>query len=162
VRRALLALAALALAACSLVDVVPVASPSVTPSGMTITGVCTATPPSEPANYKAGTPVRTKTGTGYVFSGTVRATSCAPIAGASVEIWHANPSGVYDDDHRATLIAGSDGRYRLETSFPAAYGGGVSHIHIRVTAPGHRTLVAFFEVAAGSTSGEMDLVLEPA
>jgi protocatechuate 3,4-dioxygenase beta subunit len=104
--------------------------------------------------------VRTKTGSGYVFSGTVRATSCTPVAGASIEIWHANPSGLYDDDHRATLIAGTDGRYRLETSFPAAYGGGPSHIHIRVTASGHRTLVAFFEVAPGTTSGEMDLVLE--
>ena len=105
--------------------------------------------------------MRSKTGTGYVFSGTVRATSCAAIAGASVELWHANPSGVYDDDHRATIVTAADGRYRLETSFPAAYGGGASHIHIRVTAPGHRALVAFFEVAAGSTSGEMDLVMEP-
>ena len=157
----LLALAVLALAACEFAAPTTPPSGAPTPSG-TVAGGCAATRPSEPANYKAGVPVRTKIGTGYVFSGTVRATSCAPVAGASVEIWHANPSGVYDDDHRATLIAGSDGRYRLETSFPAAYGGGPSHIHIRVTAPGHRTLVAFFEVAAGSTSGEMDLVLEPA
>ena len=155
-RYALIALAVLVLAACD-------SSAPTTPSAVTAppsTATCAATTQSEPANYKAGTPVRTKTGTGYIFSGTVRATSCAPIAGASVEIWHANPSGLYDDDHRATLIAGTDGRYRLETSFPAAYGGGPSHIHIRVTASGHRTLVAFFEVAAGSTSGEMDLVLE--
>jgi protocatechuate 3,4-dioxygenase beta subunit len=156
VKPALVALAVLALAACDLSAPAKPSAATVAPS----TGTCVATAQSEPANYKAGTPVRTRTGTGFVFGGTVRATTCAPIAGASVEVWHANPSGVYDDDHRATIIAGADGRYRLETSFPAAYGGGPSHIHIRVTAPGHRTLVAFFEVAAGSTSGEMDLVLE--
>ena len=158
-KRALLVVAVLTAAAC---DLAAPTRPSATVAVASPTGTCAATAESQPANYKAGTPVRTKTGTGYVFTGTVRATSCAPIAGASVEIWHANPSGVYDDDHRATLIAGSDGRYRLETSFPAAYGGGPSHIHIRVSAPGHKTLVAFFEVAAGSASGEMDLVLEPA
>ncbi len=157
-KQILLALAVLTSSACDLAA--PPTRPSATPLASPV-GVCAATAQSEPANYRSGVPVRTKTGTGYVFSGTARATSCAPIAGASVEIWHANPSGVYDDDHRATIIAGADGRYRLETSFPAAYGGGPAHIHIRVTAPGHRTLVAFFEVAAGSTSGEMDLVLEP-
>jgi hypothetical protein len=154
VKYALFALAVLVLAACDL------SAPTRASAVPSPTGTCAASASSPPANYKAGVPVRTKIGSGYVFSGTVRATSCAPIAGANVEVWHASPSGVYDDDHRATLVTAADGRYRLETSFPAAYGGGPSHIHIRVTAPGYGTLVAFFEVAAGSTAGEMDLVLE--
>lgn len=123
---------------------------------------CSATPQDVPANYLPGAPVRSRIGTGgYVLQGVVRsARGCAPIAGAAVEIWLANPDGRYDSEHRATVLAGSDGRYRLDTSFPARYGG-EAHIHIRVTAPGHRTLVSIFFPEGGTRSGEMDLVLEP-
>jgi protocatechuate 3,4-dioxygenase beta subunit len=123
---------------------------------------CTATPQDVPANYRAGAPVRSSIGGGgYVFGGTVRSSpGCVPIGAARVELWLANPSGTYDDDHRATVVATADGRYRLDTSFPPAYGGGSSHIHIRVTAPGHRELVSIFFPSPGTTSGEMDLVME--
>jgi hypothetical protein len=123
---------------------------------------CSATPQDVPANYKPNAPVRsTISGGGYAFSGVVKSTgSCAPIAGARVELWHANPSGTYDDDHRATVVADGAGAFRLDTTFPAAYGGGTSHIHIRVTAPGHRDLVAISFPVTGSTSGAMDLVME--
>ena len=124
---------------------------------------CAATPQDAPANYVPDAPVRARIGTGgYTFAGAVRSTAgCAPVAGARVEIWLANPDGRYDAEHRATVIADASGRYSLETSLPAAYGGGPAHIHIRVTAEHHRPLVAIFFPAAGTTSGQMDLVLQP-
>jgi hypothetical protein len=128
-----------------------------------LAAACAATPQDVPANYVPGAPVRSRIGSGgYVFQGIVRSTrGCGPLPGAAVEIWLANPAGQYDSEHRATLIAGSDGRYRLDTSVPAAYGGGRAHIHIRVTAPGHRTLVAIFFPESGTRSGDLDLVMEP-
>lgn len=123
---------------------------------------CSPTPQDVPANYVANAPERTKIGAGgYRFAGTVRsANGCSPIPDARVELWLANPSGAYDSEHRATLVADRSGRYTVDTSFPAGYGGGGSHIHIRVTATGHRALVSVFFPASGTVSGEMDLVLE--
>lgn len=124
---------------------------------------CAATPQDVPANYVPDAPVRSRIGTGgYSFAGAVRSTAgCAPVPGARVEIWLADPEGRYDAEHRATVIADASGRYSLDTSAPAAYGGGPAHIHIRVTAERHRPLVAIFFPATGTTSGQMDLVLQP-
>jgi hypothetical protein len=130
--------------------------------GGTLSTTCTATPQDAAANYQPNAPVRsTIGGGGYAFSGVVRSTAgCRAIAAARVELWHANPRGEYDDDHRATVITDAVGGFRLDTTFPAAYGGGRSHIHIRVTAAGHRELVSVFFPQSGSTSGEMTLVME--
>jgi protocatechuate 3,4-dioxygenase beta subunit len=52
----------------------------------------------------AGAPVRTSLGGGYVLSGAVLgAEECKPIPKARIEFWLANPSGDYDDAHRATV-----------------------------------------------------------
>src|SRR5687768_10413387 len=56
--------------------------------------------------YEPGAPVRTSVGSGYVLSGTVLgAQECKPIPNARIEFWLANPSGDYDDAHRATVFA---------------------------------------------------------
>jgi hypothetical protein len=135
----------------------------VTARTTTIPASCAPTPQDVPANYVPGTPERSRIGAGgYVFQGVVRSSAgCGPLPGARVEIWLANPSGEYDADHRATVVADGSGRYRLVTSRPAAYGGGRAHIHIRVTADRHRTLVAIFFPDDGTLTGEMDLVMEP-
>jgi hypothetical protein len=64
--------------------------------------------------YKAGAPVRTSVGSGYVLSETVLAAEeCKPIPDAHIEFWLANPEGEYDDAHRATVFAGKRGGYRF-------------------------------------------------
>ena len=123
---------------------------------------CAATAPDlEGPFYKPNAPMRESTGRGLTVSGAVKsAGSCAPIPGARVEWWQANPKGSYDDDHRATLVATADGRYRLQTDFPPPYSGRPAHIHFRVTAPGHRTLITQLYPRPGQTQMTFNLVLE--
>jgi catechol 1,2-dioxygenase len=112
--------------------------------------------------YEPDAPVRTSVGSGYVLSGAVLAAGgCDPVADARVEFWLANPEGEYDDAHRATVPVGDGGGYRFESNVPVAYGGRPPHIHIRVTAPGHRELVTQHYPDAGQTEANLDLVLEP-
>ncbi len=113
--------------------------------------------------YVPDAPVRAKVGEGYVLNGTVRsAADCAAINGAKIEFWLAGPTGGYDDDHRATLFADNSGDYRFESNFPPPYATRPSHIHIRVSAPGFRTLVTQHYPAAGESGASFDLVLVPA
>ena len=109
--------------------------------------------------YEPGAPVRSKVGTGYVLSGRVLTTGCRAIGRARVELWLVNPRGQYDDAHRATVIAGRDGRYRLQSNRPPGYEGRPPHIHVRVTARGFRTLVTQHYPQGRRTSAVFNLVL---
>jgi catechol 1,2-dioxygenase len=110
--------------------------------------------------YEPGAPVRTSVGSGYVLSGAVLAAKeCKPIPNAPIEFWLANPRGEYDDAHRATVIAGKRGRYRLESNVPVSYGGRPPHIHVRVRAPGYEELVTQHYPQRGQRKANFDLVL---
>jgi len=79
------------------------------------------------------------------------APDCTPLAGARVEVWQADSRGDYtqvgakQDDAgcllRASLKTGADGRYTFRTVLPGEYPGRPRHIHYRVSAKGHATLV---------------------
>jgi protocatechuate 3,4-dioxygenase beta subunit len=73
--------------------------------------------------------------------------SCAPIAGAAVEIWHCDATGDYsafadggggkDDAEgttflRGTQLADADGIVEFHTLYPGWYSGRAVHIHLRV------------------------------
>jgi protocatechuate 3,4-dioxygenase beta subunit len=112
--------------------------------------------------YEPNAPVRTSVGSGYVLSGAVLgADGCEPVPDARIEFWLANPGGEYDDAHRATVLAGERGGYRFESNVPVSYGGRPPHIHVRVSAPGHRELVTQHYPDAGQREANFDLVLEP-
>ncbi len=78
-----------------------------------------------------------------------------PLAGAAVELWHADSEGQYhpDDDGdisqyrrdeinlRGQSVCGTDGRTSFRSIVPAHYGNRRRHLHWRITAPGHRPLV---------------------
>jgi protocatechuate 3,4-dioxygenase beta subunit len=80
------------------------------------------------------------------------AAACAPLAGALLDVWHADdrgdaPAGYSDATTwrlRGRLYTAADGSYELRTIVPGRYddGGGFrpAHIHVRVSAPGHRLL----------------------
>jgi catechol 1,2-dioxygenase len=94
--------------------------------------------------------------------GRVLDTAGAPVAGARVEVWHADAGGVvHEDRYRATLESDRDGRFRVSTVLPG-YIWGPRHVHVVVTRDGYRRLVTrlFFrrdpEVA---TSGRPDLAI---
>jgi protocatechuate 3,4-dioxygenase beta subunit len=99
--------------------------------------------------------------------GRVTATTGEPLPGAVVDVWQTGPAGGYDvwderqpeGNFRGRVKAGEDGRYEFQTMLPKPYtvptDGPVgryleavgqhpwrpAHIHFKVTAPGHRTLV---------------------
>jgi protocatechuate 3,4-dioxygenase beta subunit len=119
-------------------------------------------PDAEGPFYKPDAPERERTGRGLLVNGTVRsATGCGALAGARLEWWSADPRGGYDDAHRATQRADADGRYRYETDVPGGYFGRPPHLHVRVTAPGHRVLVTQLYPRQGQTAMEVDFVLRP-
>ena len=122
---------------------------------------CASTAPDwEGPFYRPGAPTRASTGRGLVVSGAVKsAGACAPIPAARIEWWQAGPSGNYDDEHRGALQAADDGTYRFETDFPPAYFGRPPHIHVKVLAPGHRTLTIQLYPKAGQTHIAFNLVL---
>lgn len=113
--------------------------------------------------YTPNAPVRASVGKGYVLQGVVKsAKDCAPLAGARIEFWLAGPGGDYDDAHRATVMTDKSGTYRFESNFPPKYSFRPPHIHLKVTAPGFRTLVTQHYPKEGQTQGTFDLVLVPA
>jgi len=124
---------------------------------------CRPTEPDEVGPfYKPDAPLRSRIGQGYVLSGTVRsAADCRPLPGARIEFWQAGPGGGYDDAYRATILADTEGRYRLDTYYPPAYQRRPPHIHILVLAPGYRRLITQHYPAAGARRATFDLVLEP-
>jgi protocatechuate 3,4-dioxygenase beta subunit len=113
--------------------------------------------------YEPDAPVRSSVGEGYVLSGTVQsAGDCSPIKGAAIEFWLTGPEGSYGDDYRATVYSDDAGRYRFQSNFPKPYFGRPPHIHIRVSAKGHKTLVTQHYPKKGDSSGSFELVLVPA
>jgi hydroxyquinol 1,2-dioxygenase len=111
-------------------------------------------------------------GTPCWVSGTVRSTDGGPIAGASIEVWEADEDGLYDVQYdgdrtagRGRLHSGEGGEYRFWSVRPSSYGipddGPVgdllaatargstrpAHLHFKVEAPGHRTLITHIFVA---------------
>ena len=112
--------------------------------------------------YEPNAPARDNTGQGLVISGTVRSgRDCGPLDGAVIEWWSANVRGDYDNAHRATQRASAAGSYQYTTDFPGRYPGRPPHVHVRVTAPGHRTLVTQVYPQQAQTALNVDLVLAP-
>jgi hydroxyquinol 1,2-dioxygenase len=111
---------------------------------------------------------RDGTGEPLLVQGRVLDRDKAPLAGAEVEVWHANAQGRYENqdpdnqpEHnlRGRFAADAEGRFHFRTIRPGGYtlpdDGPVgklarrlglsldrpAHIHFAVTAPGHRRLV---------------------
>jgi protocatechuate 3,4-dioxygenase beta subunit len=79
----------------------------------------------------------------------------SPLAGAKVELWHADSDGHYHPEAdgdisryrpdeinlRGQGVAGADGRLSFYSIVPGRYGNRRRHLHWRIGAAGHRTLV---------------------
>ncbi len=78
-------------------------------------------------------------------SGTVFDVNGEALPNAKLEVWQADPSGHYDNEgfhYRGMLSSAQRGQYNFETNMPGHYPSRVAqHIHYKVTAPGHKTLV---------------------
>jgi len=112
--------------------------------------------------YKAGAPERSKTGDGLTVKGAVRsARGCAALPRAKLEWWAANPGGEYDDAHRATQVTDGQGGFVYVTDVPGRYPGRPVHLHVKITAPGHKSLVTQVYPKPGQNSVLFDFVLQP-
>lgn len=109
--------------------------------------------------YRAGSPQKTtlcdasEPGDPFRFEGRVLS-DCRPVAGALVEVWHADASGVYDmlaeqkprDPNvyhlRAMLRSGKDGSFAFDTVVPGHYATRARHIHFAIHADGHEPFIS--------------------
>lgn len=67
---------------------------------------------------------------------------CAPLAGARVDVWHCDATGLYSDEDdlrtkgsqflRGYQVSDASGRVRFATIYPGAYRGRAVHIHFKV------------------------------
>jgi protocatechuate 3,4-dioxygenase beta subunit len=135
----------------------------VAPSAAQVSG--TACPPTAADMlgpfYVAGAPERSKTGDGVTVQGAVRSTrECKALPGAKLEWWSANPRGDYDEGHRATQVTDAQGRFRYETDIPGKYPGRPVHLHVKVSAAGHKLLVTQIYPKPNQTSVPFDFVLQ--
>lgn len=73
------------------------------------------------------------------LSGFVLTPRCRPVAGALVDLWHANDSGAYDNAgfrFRGHQFTDDKGRYQFITRMPGLYTGRTRHFHVKVRAGG--------------------------
>ena len=101
-----------------------------------------------------------------LLEGQVLDTQGKPLAGATVDVWHANSKGTYsffdqsqsDYNLRRRIITDAEGRYRARSIVPSGYGCDPqgptqecldllgrhgqrpAHVHFFISAPGHRHL----------------------
>lgn len=90
-----------------------------------------------------------------IISGRIFDLSCNKyIPNVKIDIWHANPSGQYDNqgfNFRGVTKSNEQGFYLFETLMPGKYLNGSqfrpSHIHFKITPPGFNTLITqlYFE-----------------
>ncbi|NBH12187.1 catechol 1,2-dioxygenase [Amycolatopsis sp. SID8362] len=107
-------------------------------------------------------------GTPLTWTGQVTSTDGSPLAGAKVELWHADADGFYSQfapgipewNLRASFTADDAGRFEIHTVRPAPYqiptdgacgkliaaagwhAWRPAHLHVKVSAPGHELLTA--------------------
>lgn len=107
-------------------------------------------------------------GTPLTWSGQVRSTDGSVLAGATVELWHADAEGFYSQfapglpewNLRGTFTTDAEGRFEIRTIRPAPYqiptdgacgkliaaagwhAWRPAHLHVKVSAPGHELLTA--------------------
>ena len=136
--------------------------------------------------YKAGAPFRASLveagspAEKMVLTGVVLSAECRPLANVSLDFWHADERGEYDNAgyrYRGIVTTDWQGRYRLETNLPPPYAGRPRHIHVKVQRlggrvlttqlyfPGEsrdapRALVVKMERRAGARVASFDFVLE--
>ena len=80
-------------------------------------------------NYIPDAPAAESLGSGFVITGRVRAADgCRPLRDVRIQVWLATETGG-EQDNRASVRTGEDGRYRIETA-PTVPQFGEPNIHV--------------------------------
>ncbi len=128
-----------------------------------------------PGRDLAATPenvARSRRGTPLVVMGVVQAVDCAPLAGASVQVWQTDAEGLYGPGEQCCYLQGlvrtdDNGRYTVDTIVPGRYpetGAPPGHIHFAVSHPGARSVsteIRFTDATPGERV-EFNIVLRSA
>ncbi|POX43465.1 catechol 1,2-dioxygenase [Streptomyces sp. Ru73] len=134
-------------------------------------------PDSPEFQAEATLPMRPdEAGTPLLFQGQVRGVDGTPLAGARVEMWHADDDGLYSQyapnlpewNLRGTVVADEQGNFKIHTIQPAPYqiptdgscgkliaaagwhAWRPAHLHLKVSAPGHRLITTQLYFRGGS------------
>jgi protocatechuate 3,4-dioxygenase beta subunit len=78
------------------------------------------------------------------LSGYVLTRSCRRVAGALVDLWHADNAGNYDNTGfrlRGHVFTDDEGRFSFRTIIPGLYPGRTRHYHVKIQAPGERSVL---------------------
>ena len=118
---------------------------------------CTTTEAlTEGPYYSTNTPVRSNIVSGQVGTKTTLAitvidTSCKPVKGVRVDIWHANSAGKYSAVEgntqnflRGTQTTNTKGQATFTTIYPGWYPGRTMHLHFKVWKNGEQVLTSQF------------------
>jgi protocatechuate 3,4-dioxygenase beta subunit len=88
---------------------------------------------------KEGVPLKLR-----LFAHAISAGACAPLAGAIIDVWHCDATGVYSDVNdsgssasrqkflRGYQVTGNDGAVEFVTIYPGWYRGRTAHIHFKI------------------------------
>lgn len=118
--------------------------------------------------YEGGAPERTtlasqsEPGERTEVSGVVYGPDCkTPLAGAIVDVWHADAQGNYHAAGQEYRLRGqmktdSAGRYAFESIRPGNYDGRPAHYHLIVSRPGHQPLTTQIYFAGDPFLGPKD------
>lgn len=99
------------------------------------------------------------------LSGFVLTPQCRPVAGALLDLWHANAEGEYDNAgfrFRGHQFTDEQGRYQFITRVPGVYPGRTRHFHVKVRAgrgPVLTTQLYFPDEARNARDGIFDRAL---
>jgi protocatechuate 3,4-dioxygenase beta subunit len=101
-------------------------------------------------------------------SGAVYGLAGERLAGAKIEIWHADAAGSYHPNAagnvrdfppsevalRGFVLTDGEGRYRFSSIYPGKYPGRCRHFHVRISAAGYRPVSTQLIVPA--KAGDME------
>lgn len=118
---------------------------------------------SEGPFYRSGAPDRHDLvapgvpGDRITIAGAVLDTVCRPVAGAVVQVWHADVAGDYSGSNnrfRGAHRTDARGRWWFSTIVPALYDGRMRHYHFKIQKPGSPVLTTqlFFPSEARNAS----------
>jgi len=102
-------------------------------------------------------------GTPITLAGIVLTRSCRPVAGALVDLWHADDAGEYDNQGyrlRGHQFTDADGHYTFQTIVPGLYPGRTRHFHVKFQAANQPVLTTQLYFP-GERGNERDGIFRP-
>ncbi len=97
------------------------------------------------------------------LEGHVLTRRCRPVAGALLDLWHADENGDYDDSgyrYRGHIHADAAGRFRFRTILPGLYPDRTRHYHFKVQAQ-QRPLLTTQLYFPGEPRNSLDFYYSP-